>query len=195
MVLWVLVRLLLVVREGVDAHIAVITTPLRISHGSGGEVGGRHHDWGLHALLPHLAAAALLWKRRAKVSKTNLQQMCTCFFWLYLIDGPTFHQSPNLLPSPFLNYVFSVSKHKLELPPQGCMPPPTSQIAVYMRGCPYRNVDLCCTYIECTPVLPGRGIPSLLLLQRFLPFCPLMGVVHHPSQGSKHRRCIWQFKL
>lgn len=60
MVLWVLVGLLLVVREGVDPHEAVITTPLRVSHGSGGEVGGRHHDWGLHALLPHLAAAALL---------------------------------------------------------------------------------------------------------------------------------------
>lgn len=67
MVLWELVGLLLVVREGVDPHVAVITTPLRVSHGSGGEVGGRHHDWGLHALLPHLTAAALLWKGRATV--------------------------------------------------------------------------------------------------------------------------------
>lgn len=67
MVLWVLVGLRLVVREGVDPHVAVITTPLRVSHGSGGEVGGWQHDWGLHALLPHLAAAALLWKERVKL--------------------------------------------------------------------------------------------------------------------------------
>lgn len=60
MVLWVLVWLLLVVREGIDTHIAVIPTPLGVSHDSGGEMGGRHHDWGLHALLPHLTAAALL---------------------------------------------------------------------------------------------------------------------------------------
>lgn len=62
MVLWVLVWLLLVMREGVDPHEAVIATPLRVSHGRGGEVGGRQHDWGRHALLPHLAGAALLWK-------------------------------------------------------------------------------------------------------------------------------------
>lgn len=62
MVLWVLVGLLLVVRKGIYPHEAVITTPLGVSHGSGGEVRGRQHDWGLHALLPHLAAAALLWK-------------------------------------------------------------------------------------------------------------------------------------
>lgn len=69
MVLWVLVGLLLVMGEGVDPHEAVITTPLRVSHGSGGEVGGRQHYWGLHALLPHLAAAAaLLWKARSKVT-------------------------------------------------------------------------------------------------------------------------------
>lgn len=68
MVLWVLVGLLLVVRDGVDPHVAIITTPLRVSYCSGGEVGGWHHDGGLHGLLPHLtAAAAFLWKRRANV--------------------------------------------------------------------------------------------------------------------------------
>lgn len=68
MVLWVLVGLLLVMRKRVDPHVAVITTPLRVSHGSGGEMRGRHHDWGLHGLLPHLtAAAALLCRRRADV--------------------------------------------------------------------------------------------------------------------------------
>lgn len=77
MVLWVLVWLLLVVREGVDPHEAVITAPLRVSHGSGSEVGGRHHDWGLHALLPHLTAAALLWKDTDKV----LQELKMCTFY------------------------------------------------------------------------------------------------------------------
>lgn len=89
MVLWVLVRLLLVVREGVDTHIAVITTPLRVSHGSGGEVGGRHHDWGLHALLPHLTAAALLWKRRAEV----FDKLATNSRMLILFEGQTFSHS------------------------------------------------------------------------------------------------------
>lgn len=97
MVLRVLVRLLLVVREGVDAHVAVVTTPLGISHGSGGEVGGRHHDWGLHALLPHLAAAAaLLWKGQRK--GRSCQTRCTTQDYmlllpppgLYLCGGPTF---------------------------------------------------------------------------------------------------------
>lgn len=60
MMLWVLVRLLLVVRQGVDPHVAVVPTSLGVSHGSGGEVRGRQHDWGLHALLPHLAAATAL---------------------------------------------------------------------------------------------------------------------------------------
>lgn len=77
MVLRVLVRLLLVVREGVDAHIAVIAAPLRISHGSGCEVGGRHHDWGLHALLPHLAAAALFWKKGESVNGKTAE-VCKC---------------------------------------------------------------------------------------------------------------------
>lgn len=66
-VLLVLVGLLLVVREGVDAHEAVVATPLGVSHGGGGEVRGRQHDRGLHALLPHLAAAAAL------LCKTNRQ--------------------------------------------------------------------------------------------------------------------------
>lgn len=60
MVLRVLVGLLLVVREGVDPHEAVITCPLRVPHGSGGEMGRWHHDWSLHALLPDFAAAAAL---------------------------------------------------------------------------------------------------------------------------------------
>lgn len=65
MVLWVLVLLLLLVMgHVVDAHKAVIAASLGVSHGSGGEVGRRHHDGGLHALLPHLAGAALLWSKR-----------------------------------------------------------------------------------------------------------------------------------
>lgn len=86
MVLWVLVGLLLVVREGVDPHEAVITTPLRVSHGSGGEVGGRHHDWGLHALLPHLAAAALLWKGRAKLLLDKLTTNMHMLALIYLCN-------------------------------------------------------------------------------------------------------------
>lgn len=92
MVLRVLVRLLLVVREGVDPHEAVITTPLRISHGSGGEVGGWQHDWGLHALLPHLAAAALLCKDRAALldqGATNVLIICC----LTRTDAQTFKLS------------------------------------------------------------------------------------------------------
>lgn len=77
MVLWVLVGLLLVVREGVDPHEAVIARPLRVSHGSGGEMGRRQHDWGLHALLPHFAAAALLCTGKNSVC---LKQPCTCLF-------------------------------------------------------------------------------------------------------------------
>lgn len=69
-VLRVLVLLLLVVRHVVDAHIAVITAPLSISHGSGGEVGRRHHDWGLHALLPNLAGTALLCLKKKENKKT-----------------------------------------------------------------------------------------------------------------------------
>ena len=76
MVLRVLVGLLLVVGDGVDPHEAVIATPLRISHGSGGKVGGRQHDGGLHALLPHLAGAALLWKETVQSVKT-----CSCLFY------------------------------------------------------------------------------------------------------------------
>lgn len=72
-VLWVLVLLLLVVRHVVDAHIAVIAAPLSISHGSGGEVGRRHHDWGLHALLPNLAGAALLCLLEKKKKTIYLQ--------------------------------------------------------------------------------------------------------------------------
>lgn len=110
MVLWVLVGLLLVVREGVDPHEAVITTPLRISHGSGGEVGGRHHDWGLHALLPHLAAAALLWKGKAKV----LDKLAhACFVILVLRAQVT--KSPLTMNNEFqiceqiiVNYCYSV---------------------------------------------------------------------------------------
>lgn len=84
MVLWVLVRLLLVVREGVDTHVAVVATPLGISHGSGGEVGGRHHDWGLHALLPHLAAAAaLLWRRKVGGGGGKVVQMSLLFFFVF----------------------------------------------------------------------------------------------------------------
>lgn len=70
-VLWVLVLLLLVVRHVVDAHITVIAAPLRIPHGSGGEVGRRHHDWGLHALLPNLAGAALLCLLKNKTKQNN----------------------------------------------------------------------------------------------------------------------------
>lgn len=39
MVLWVLVGLWLLVRKRVDPHVAVFTTPLGVSHGSGGEMG------------------------------------------------------------------------------------------------------------------------------------------------------------
>jgi len=62
MVLRELVGLLLVVGKRVDPHEAVVAAPLGVSHGGGGEVGRRQHDGGLHALLPHLTAAALLWK-------------------------------------------------------------------------------------------------------------------------------------
>lgn len=74
MVLWVLVLLLLllVVRHVVDAHIAVITASLSISHGSGGEVGRGHHDWSLHALLPYLAGAALLCLKKTHITSTSL---------------------------------------------------------------------------------------------------------------------------
>lgn len=64
MVLRVLVGLGLLVRERVDPHVAVFTTPLGVSHGGGGEMGRGHHDGGLNALLPSLnGAAALLWKK------------------------------------------------------------------------------------------------------------------------------------
>lgn len=71
LVLRELVGLRLVVRQGVDSHVAVIAASFRVSHGSRGEVRGGHHDGCLHALLPHLtAAAAFLWKRRATVRQT-----------------------------------------------------------------------------------------------------------------------------
>lgn len=68
MVLRMLVLLLLLVRHVVDAHIAVIAASLSISHGSGGEVGRRHHDWSRHALLPYLTGAALLCLKKKKKS-------------------------------------------------------------------------------------------------------------------------------
>lgn len=66
MVLWELMGLLLVVGKRIDPHEAVFTGPLWVSHGSGGEMGGRQHHRGLQALLPHLAAAAaLFWRGRS----------------------------------------------------------------------------------------------------------------------------------
>lgn len=73
MVLRMLVLLLLLVRHVVDAHIAVIAASLSISHGSGGEVGRRHHDWSRHALLPYLTGAALLCLKKKKKKSSHLQ--------------------------------------------------------------------------------------------------------------------------
>lgn len=64
MVRWMRVGLGCVfVGEWVHAHVALVPCPLGVPHGGGGEVRGWHHDWRLHGLLPHLAAAALLWKK------------------------------------------------------------------------------------------------------------------------------------
>lgn len=73
------VGLLLVMREGVDSHEAVVAAPLGVPHGGGGEVGGGHHHWGLHALLPHLTAAALLWRGGGaqRVTHTAPYTYCT----------------------------------------------------------------------------------------------------------------------
>lgn len=68
-VLWlrgrrVCVLLLLIGGHGVHPHVALLRTQaFGLSHDSGGEVGRRHHDWRLHALLtahPYFTAAAAL---------------------------------------------------------------------------------------------------------------------------------------
>lgn len=63
-------RRLLLVGKRVDPHVAVIPPPLGVSHGSGGEMRGRQHDGGLNALLPDVAAAALLWNEKTATGST-----------------------------------------------------------------------------------------------------------------------------
>lgn len=90
MVLWVLVLLLLVMRHVVDAHIAVIAASLSVSHGSGGEVGWRHHDWSLHALLPYFAGAALFCLKNPKIN-LQLSSVVSLVFilnWVHVNDIP-----------------------------------------------------------------------------------------------------------
>lgn len=85
MVLRMLVLLLLLVRHVVDAHIAVIAASLSISHGSGGEVGRRHHDWSRHALLPYLTGAALLCLKKKKKVITSTTLFCFFSSFIFIV--------------------------------------------------------------------------------------------------------------